>query len=124
MFITYDDGKTIPIKNMRLTRGNVLLLLKPKKMSIDDFEHRLTQLAADIAADVGVSTTIIGCIKRWTEIRRLSEEQMKPYGWVRRDRVLAYKDDPREQTEQMIEKLQARWAIDDMLAQRNQEEEE
>lgn len=95
----------IDYKKLHLTRGDCLIIKKPKEMNDWDWAQALTRVADDIANDVGVSTVVFGVERSLNEIRKVNEDQMASYGWVRRERVFAFTDEAHEQVAKKYEEL-------------------
>lgn len=101
----------LPVRKMHLVRGDVVIVMKPKKMQPYVFDEKLGHFASDIATHTGVNTIVIGVMRKWDEIRKLDEEQMKAFGWVRRENVLAYMDDTPEEVERRMNMYNVRHAV-------------
>ena len=100
----------LPVRKMHLVRGDVVIVMKPKKMQPHIFDEKLGHFAEDIANYTGVNTIVIGVMRKWDEIRKLDETQMASFGWVRRERVIAFMDDSPEEVDRRMNMYNVRQA--------------
>lgn len=95
----------VDYEKIHLVRGDCLAVKRPKGVDDYDWSIHLLKLGEDIANNVGISTVVFGVERKLSEIRRVSEQQMESYGWVRKDRVFAFKDEAHEVVAQKYEDL-------------------
>jgi len=92
-------------KKLHFTRGDCLVVRRPKGMDDYDWAQQLRLLGEDVANTIPFPVLVFGIDKSWKEIERVSEEQMEHYGWVRKDRVFAFKDEAHDLVAQKFEEL-------------------
>jgi hypothetical protein len=92
-------------EKMQLTRGDCLAIKRLKKMSDSTWTEYLVGIADDIANFYNFGMTIFGIERNWNEIRLISEEQMRLYGWIRKEKVFATTDEAWEMIQGKYEEL-------------------
>ena len=107
------------MKKLELKRNDILCIKRPKHMRDPKFSELLTMFADDLVNFLGFNTIIIGVDRNWNEITKLSEEQMKLYGWVPRGKVLAMKGDPVDKIWEAVKELKDFAKINDILMDAN-----
>lgn len=87
-------GKEVELEKIKISRGDILVLKRPKYMQDEKWATLLDMFADDVAKYIGFNTMVIGVDKKFSEIVKLDPDAMEHYGWVRKEKVLALTSDP------------------------------
>lgn len=80
------------IKQFKPVDGSVVVVKRPGGVEDEQFNDVLRKLADDILTLAGVNVILIG-VDSFSELKYMDDEKMEKVGWVRKDRVLAFKED-------------------------------
>jgi len=80
------------VKQIQPKENSIVLVTRPKTQSEEDFAEALKRFADELLSRIGVSSVVVG-VDNLSDIQSWDEATMERYGWVRRERVLAFVED-------------------------------
>jgi len=117
-------SKQAEVRKLELKRSDIICIKRPKGTTDDDFTTLLNMFADDVASYIGFRNIVIGIDRTWNDITKLDKEQMRLYGWVPVDDVLAMKGDPIDMVWEQVKELEDFAKIDEILKEANEKVDE
>ena len=99
---TLNSARLAKFRKFAYSHGNVLVIQHPQGMQEPTFADALQQFADLVYAKTSVNPVVIA-VNKLSEVTVMDEERMEKYGWVKKDRVLMFKEerwDTQEDTEE------------------------
>ena len=90
---TLNSSKLHRFRKHMAHTGNVVVVQHPAGMQEPNFADVLTQFADELVYRTGTKLSFIVAVNKLSEITVLDEERMEKYGWVKKKRVLMFKED-------------------------------
>jgi hypothetical protein len=84
--------KYLNFRKHALQDGNVIVVQHPAGMGNPQFEETMQQFADMVYAQTGVDAIVIA-VNKLSEITVMDEDRMEKYGWVKKSRVFAFKNE-------------------------------
>lgn len=81
----------IKSRTYHLKENSVVVFLKPKRVSYEEFVTSLHAFAQDIMSQFDKNVVCLG-LENWSEMQVLDKETMRKYGWVRLEDVFILKE--------------------------------
>lgn len=80
-------------KQYKPENGDLIAVKRPRKVSGEQFAMILRRLSDDIVIYLKKNAIVVG-VESFSDIKRIDDDEMERLGWVRKSRVLAFKDEP------------------------------
>jgi len=99
---TLNSARLNRFRKFAYAEGNVLVVQHPAGMGDPTFSDALQQFADLIYGSTGINPVVIA-VNKLSEITVMDEERMEKYGWVKKDRVVMFKEDRWDRPEETEE---------------------